>query len=216
MLAQYAQFAYEGAAYYAYPTPRADDLPVYRFYNTRTGTHFYTQSEAEKNFVLATYPVFAFEGPAYYAPPVAGAGRAPLFRFFNTNTGAHFFTTNVAERDMVLRAGRSSRTKASPTRSIRPARRRGNNIAADREDRPSRRRRCSSVPGHRDARGRRERPRRRRCRASSTTRAPTRSARRSWRRTTMNYAITVAGTYAFRAVAYDNLEHAGLEQHVQR
>ena len=102
VLVRYPQFAYEGPAYYAYPTSQAGQLPVYRFYNTRTGTHFYTQSEAEKNFVLVTYPVFAFEGPAYYAPASAGGGSVPLFRFFNQNTGAHFFTTNAAERDMVL------------------------------------------------------------------------------------------------------------------
>ena len=102
VLVRYPQFAYEGPAYYAYPTSQAGQLPVYRFYNTRTGTHFYTQSEAEKNFVLVTYPVFAFEGPAYYAPATANSGNVPLFRFFNQNTGAHFFTTNAAERDMVL------------------------------------------------------------------------------------------------------------------
>ncbi len=102
VLARYATFAYEGPVYYAYPTPQVDNLPVYRFYNTKTGTHFYTQSESEKNFVLVHYPVFAFEGPVYYAPASAGAGRTPLYRFFNTKTGSHFFTTNPAERDMVL------------------------------------------------------------------------------------------------------------------
>ena len=102
VLARYPTFAYEGPVYYAYPSSQIDNLPVYRFYNTKTGTHFYTQSETEKNFVLTNYPVFAFEGPVYYAPASAGAGRSPLYRFFNTKTGAHFFTTNAAERDMVL------------------------------------------------------------------------------------------------------------------
>lgn len=40
---------------------------VYRFYNLRAGTHFYTASEAEKNAVLAKWPIiFRLEGSAFF------------------------------------------------------------------------------------------------------------------------------------------------------
>lgn len=47
----------------------AGTSPVYRFYNTQTGTHFFTISEAEKDYVIVTYPQFTFEGIAWYAYP---------------------------------------------------------------------------------------------------------------------------------------------------
>ena len=45
--------------------------PVFRFYNTQTGTHFYPISVAERDLVLARYAQFAYEAPAYYADPPA-------------------------------------------------------------------------------------------------------------------------------------------------
>ena len=76
---------------------------MYRFFNTATGTHFYTISQAERDNVIATYPVFVYEGPVYYAPVGGGdPGTTALYRFFNTKTGAHFYTTNPEERDHVI------------------------------------------------------------------------------------------------------------------
>ena len=43
----------------------ADNSPVYRFYNTRTGTHFYTISQSERDTVLNNYPQYAYEGAVY-------------------------------------------------------------------------------------------------------------------------------------------------------
>ena len=41
-------------------------MPVYRFYNKKNGSHFYTASEAEKNTVLSTLTgTYAFDGVAY-------------------------------------------------------------------------------------------------------------------------------------------------------
>lgn len=48
----------------------AGTLPVYRFFNTETGTHFYTISEDEKNYILANWPQFHFYGSAFYAYPI--------------------------------------------------------------------------------------------------------------------------------------------------
>jgi hypothetical protein len=44
-----------------------DPEPVYRFYNTATGTHFYTISESEKTSVIQHMPSFVYEGPKFYA-----------------------------------------------------------------------------------------------------------------------------------------------------
>jgi len=39
---------------------------LHRFYNTKTGTHFYTASDAEKANVQNTLPHYNYEGIAYY------------------------------------------------------------------------------------------------------------------------------------------------------
>src|SRR5450631_1994080 len=76
--------------------------PVFRFYNTQTGAHFYTASATERDHVLATWPQFLYEGTAFFAAAAASGGALPIYRFFNTQTGAHFYTASAAERDKVI------------------------------------------------------------------------------------------------------------------
>ena len=45
-------------------------MPVYRFFNTDTGAHFYTPSEGEKEFVEDNLSNYQSEGIAYYTFPV--------------------------------------------------------------------------------------------------------------------------------------------------
>jgi len=77
-------------------------MPVYRFYNMKTGTHFYTASEAERanvqNTLSATYRP---EGVAYTIDTDNPKNSAPLFRFYNFKKGVHFYTASVAERNAV-------------------------------------------------------------------------------------------------------------------
>lgn len=81
-----------------YATP----MPVYRFYNSRTGTHFYTASEAEKNYVQGrTDWSFTYEGVAYLALGSGGGTFVPLHRFYNRRTGTHFYTASEAEKNYV-------------------------------------------------------------------------------------------------------------------
>lgn len=101
VIATYAQFKYEGIAFYAYAATGAALSPVYRFYNTSTGAHFYTMSTAERDIVM-TYPQFRFEGPAWYAQSVPDGVDSPLYRFYNASSGAHFYTMSAAERDSVM------------------------------------------------------------------------------------------------------------------
>ena len=72
---------------------------VYRFYNTRTRTHFYSASDAEFINVYGTLAkVFSYDGVSYsvdISPPYA---TKPLYRFFNFKNGVHFYTADEAER----------------------------------------------------------------------------------------------------------------------
>ena len=79
----------------------AEAVPVYRFYNTSTGAHFYTTSTAERDSIRARLPLFSYEGTAFEAIAQAGAGLAPVYRFFNTQTGVHFYTISEAEKNLV-------------------------------------------------------------------------------------------------------------------
>lgn len=74
--------------------------PVYRFYNSRLGTHFYTATEAERRSVVATLSsIYLFEGRAYGVNPHTNADT--LWRFYKPGTGTHFYTADPQERDRV-------------------------------------------------------------------------------------------------------------------
>lgn len=59
-------FKYEGIAWYGSTVPGPGWFPMYRFFNTATGTHFYTATPAERDNVRDTLPTFNYEGIAYY------------------------------------------------------------------------------------------------------------------------------------------------------
>jgi uncharacterized protein (DUF1800 family) len=72
--------------------------PVYRFYNLQRGTHFYTISTSERDFVIATYPsVFVYEGPVFSAYTTQVPGTVGVTRFYNIQTGTHFYTISPDE-----------------------------------------------------------------------------------------------------------------------
>lgn len=75
-------------------------LPVYRFFNLKTGTHFYTSSETERADVQARLSAtYRFEGVAYTIDTDNPLNNAPLYRFFNLKNGTHFYTASATERD---------------------------------------------------------------------------------------------------------------------
>src|SRR5947199_346018 len=83
----FALLAHAGAA------AAVDASPLYRFYNTRTATHFYTTDAAERDHVLATWPWFTYEGIAYYVytsstPSGGGTGvaKTDAWRLLNQAT----------------------------------------------------------------------------------------------------------------------------------
>jgi Ca2+-binding RTX toxin-like protein len=86
--------------------PDASDLgvaavdDVFRFYNTKTKTHFYTNSGSERDFVYENYPNFRYEGNVFDATATADTG-IEVYRFYNTNTKTHFYTASSQERDYI-------------------------------------------------------------------------------------------------------------------
>lgn len=68
-------FTYEGRTYSVSQSPIDEWDPVYRFYNVRTGSHFYTASAQERDVVIAKLAgTYQYDGVAYY---VADSGIAP-------------------------------------------------------------------------------------------------------------------------------------------
>ncbi len=63
-------FTYEGAAYNVSATPAKGAVTVYRFFNKKNGTHFYTASAAERDSVRAKLSgTYKYEGAAFHVMP---------------------------------------------------------------------------------------------------------------------------------------------------
>ncbi|MGE5295729.1 MAG: S8 family serine peptidase [Solirubrobacterales bacterium] len=96
----------EGGAYHAC----ADDSdpntkPVYRFWSTQYGAHFYTISESERDGLVAQYSnVWTYEGIAFWAFPEgqAPSGTKPVYRFWSPTQNGHFYTMDEGERDKLV------------------------------------------------------------------------------------------------------------------
>jgi hypothetical protein len=73
---------------------------VFRFYNAKLGSHFYTASVEEANNVQdRLWATLMYEGPAYISDQTRNT--LPLYRFYNKKNGSHFYTTSIDERDYV-------------------------------------------------------------------------------------------------------------------
>ena len=76
---------------------------VQRFYNKNSGTHFYTISAYEKNYLRTDFPtVFNDEGAPFAASTITAAGLSPVHRFYNLNLGVYFYTISEPERAFVV------------------------------------------------------------------------------------------------------------------
>ena len=75
---------------------------VNRFYNNQSGTHFYTISAYEKDYLQTGFPtVFNYEGAPFKASTVTAAGLSTVHRFYNLNLGVYFYTISESERAFV-------------------------------------------------------------------------------------------------------------------
>ena len=74
-------------------------VTMYRFFNTRTGAHFYTVSTTErdtiKDDVCPTTPTKVPPSRCTDRPPT---GLSPVYRFYNRNTGTHLYTISETEK----------------------------------------------------------------------------------------------------------------------
>lgn len=103
VIATYPSYIPEGSAFRAatQTAPASGMVPVFRFYNELSRTHFYTNSEAERNYVIVTYPSFHYEGIAWYATSEPYRDSSPIHRFYNTERNAHFYTIDPGEFEFV-------------------------------------------------------------------------------------------------------------------
>ncbi|MCB2018772.1 MAG: hypothetical protein KDF54_14870 [Hydrogenophaga sp.] len=77
-------------------------VAVFRFFNTATGTHFYTASVEERDRIISTLPVLQYEGPAFYASSAANTALSPVYRFYNRTAGVHFYTISEDEKNSII------------------------------------------------------------------------------------------------------------------
>lgn len=94
--------------------------PVYRFYNLKNGTHFFTPSSEERDMVIATWPgIFQYEGVAYSTETTPGT--EPLYRFYNTKSASHFYTASAEEAESVRATLSGVLTYEGRTYAVSPA-----------------------------------------------------------------------------------------------
>jgi hypothetical protein len=95
-------YTYEGPAYWVNTANAANNVALYRFYNKKNGSHFYTASLDEANTVIARWSAtYTFEGPVYNVS-ASPENATPMYRFYNKKSGSHFYTTSAEERDAVI------------------------------------------------------------------------------------------------------------------
>lgn len=102
-----ANWLYEGVAFTALTwsgSACSAGLPVYRFHSDVFSSHFYTQSEAEKDALITGDPNWTYEGVAYCAYPSQAAGSTPVYRFWSPVFDKHFYTASQAESDHIQEA----------------------------------------------------------------------------------------------------------------
>lgn len=94
--------------------------PVYRFYNLKNGTHFFTPSAEERDMVSASWPgTFQYEGVAYSTETTTGT--QALYRFYNRKSASHFYTASATESDMIRATWPDIFTFEGRTYSVAPS-----------------------------------------------------------------------------------------------
>lgn len=78
-----------------------DCVPIYRFYNTLEGSHFYTAVNNEKHQLMSMSYKYRYEGIAGFASRNEYTGGLPVHRFYNKKTGTHFYTASQSEATRV-------------------------------------------------------------------------------------------------------------------
>lgn len=92
--------AYEGVGMAGVAADGSDPnaAPVYRFFDTRNGTHLFTTSKDEVNTITQTRPDLVAEANSFDEHLTAQPGDGAVYRFFESTDGTHFFTASNSER----------------------------------------------------------------------------------------------------------------------
>lgn len=102
-IASRTDLAYEGVGLNA-QTQATDPgaAAVFRFFDTRSGSHFYTTSTNERDGLQNGAAGLKYEGVAFYENTVATAADTAVYRFFDKVGGTHFYTPNQNEYASVV------------------------------------------------------------------------------------------------------------------
>jgi len=74
-------------------------VPLYSFYNYKTGDYFYSTHKGEEK------SGYSARGVAGFVFPKATCGGVPLYRLYNKRKRIHYFTTSASEKAMAVRSG---------------------------------------------------------------------------------------------------------------
>jgi hypothetical protein len=79
------------------PEKGAGTEDVFRFFDSASGTHHFTTSTAERDWIVSTLPTFRYEGVAFQAYEYFGPGEIALERFYNAQLHVHHFAASAQE-----------------------------------------------------------------------------------------------------------------------
>jgi hypothetical protein len=84
--------------------PQSVKTNTYRFWSPKSGKHFYTTSDTEKNKLLVDYPeAWTYEGVSFLVfPDDADPMACPVYRFWSDKLNSHFYTVSARERDKLV------------------------------------------------------------------------------------------------------------------
>ena len=104
LLSNGSKFTYEGYGINSVTMDSSDRnvAPVFRFFSTSNGTHFFTTNVDERNTILATRPDLVQEQANFAEHLTPQAGDAAIYRFFDSRSGDHFFTQSAAEHASII------------------------------------------------------------------------------------------------------------------
>ncbi len=78
---------------------------LYRYYNPKSGKHFYTTSKTEGDGTVKSLG-FKYEGLAGYVFAVKESdSQSPIYRLYNPSINKHFYTTNESEKNALTTNG---------------------------------------------------------------------------------------------------------------
>ena len=111
----WSTYSLNGVAYVINTKSASNSSPLYRFFNKKNGSHFYTVSVAERDRVKSRLAAtYTYNGEAYRVCSANVAGSTPVYRFYNAKLGTHFYTASEQEkRNVVLNLSKTYRLEGA-------------------------------------------------------------------------------------------------------